>query len=165
MTKKILIAAFLLLGIFLIADIFKKNLLLQVKKGFNVIIAPLNVEHYLSCEQLPTTNQVKDVMRSHNDTILNLISLGSDSVIINGKKEKVKEYYGKKDQVYFFDGAYVSVLLNQYTNENNKNTGNDQICPKKADILIYFVRPEDKKQIQSVIGKDFFGIPYRMIKK
>lgn len=164
MSKKLIIAL-VLLSIFFVLGFSQKSFQSLVKKIFNTTITPLNVEHYLSCDQLPTTKQVKEAIQNHKDTILDLVSSGSDSVMINGKEVKIKEYYNKEDQTYHFDGAYISILLNQYTQENNNYTSNGQVCSDKADILIYFVRPEDKKHIQSVIGKNFYGVPYRMIKK
>lgn len=165
MNKKLLITALVIISTFLVFSLSQKSFQIQIKKAFNIILTPLNVEHYLSCDQLPTTKQVQKTIQDHKDTIIDLISIGSGSVMMNGKEENIKEYYKNQNQTYQFDGSYVSVLLNQYSQENNSNAGNSQVCPDKADILIYFVRPEDKKHIQSIIGKDFYGVPYRMIKK
>lgn len=111
-----------------------------------------NERHHLSCDQLPTIEEVDRVVREHKDVV--------DQIV----KEVGKHYRDddftpvwNSEQGMVSDGAdrgYVMFTWGETMDCLNTNRG---------DIHIFYLSHKDRVIIKRLIGGDtFFGIPYRL---
>jgi hypothetical protein len=98
-------------------------------------ILTANKEHYLTCNELPDKTQVEEIFQKHNETI-----------------QQIKNLYPDR----------IEISVNTY-NSNSSFNNRKLNCPEKADIIILLQTNEQRKKIEEILGKDFFGIPYRII--
>lgn len=109
-----------------------------------------NKNHYLSCDQLPSIEQVDKVVKEHKDVVEQII------------KDVGKRYHDsevtpiwKENTVTDGESFYVSFSWGE-SYPDCQNTG-------KGDIEIMYSVHQDRIIIEKIINEyRFFGIPYRL---
>lgn len=92
-----------------------------------------NEDHFVSCEQLPSIDEVTKVVDLHKQLIQEIEAVNPNSIVIS---------------IGTSPFHYVNKTLN---------------CSGKADLLITYSSKSDAERIKEIISTDrFFGIPYRM---
>lgn len=147
--KKIFITVLLVLAGLSIIMVISERKTHFVSKFLDNVIAD-NKNHYLSCDQLPRTDQVDKTVREHKDTVEQIV------------KEVGKRYRDteitpvwKDNTVTDGESFYISFSWGEPYPEC-QNTG-------KGDIEIMYPGHQDRVIIEKIINGDkFFGIPYRL---
>ncbi len=106
--------------------------------------------HYLSCDQLPSVEQVDTVVKEHKEVIEQLIKAA-------GKRfhdTKITPLW-EENMVKDGEDSYISFSWGE-PYPDCQNTG-------KGDIQIMYPSHQDRVVIEKIINGDtFFGIPYRL---
>lgn len=115
-----------------------------------------NVEHHLSCEQLPTREETNKIVQAHRDSIEKIIR---ESAGPYHKNEEVPIFWDEENMsVYDEDsqkGFYISASWGAAKNCENMD---------KAELLITYPGHPERVIIQNIINSStFFGIPYRLM--
>ena len=92
-----------------------------------------NRDHFASCDELPTINQVSTVLNIHQRLVEQIEAINPEKVFVSM-------------------GTSPFHYVNQVVE-----------CPGKADLLITYVSSEDKTAIEKILRLEEFSIlPYRM---
>jgi vancomycin permeability regulator SanA len=115
-----------------------------------------NVEHHLSCDQLPTREETNKIVQVHRDSIEKIIR---ESAGPYHKNEDVPIFWDEENMsVYDEDpqkGFYISASWGAAKNCENMN---------RAELLIAYPGHTERLIIQNIINSStFFGIPYRLM--
>lgn len=153
MTKKKLFIAIILVLVALSAVVvISERKTHFVTKFFDSVIAD-NINHYLSCDQLPTVEEVTKAVQAHKDVMEKIVKEigsryrdGDIKVTWEIKDSSGMALEGDKDGSYF--GVYWGEA------PSCQNTG-------KGDILFDYLSHSDREIIEKILGTNFFGIPYR----
>jgi cellulose synthase/poly-beta-1,6-N-acetylglucosamine synthase-like glycosyltransferase len=130
-----LVSIFLIiLVIFLLLNIPSKNSLSRpVKRAYSSVVLA-NKENYLNCSEMPEIELVEKVYNDNRDLIIGIKNINNN----------ISSPVIEKDKALPF--------------------GHDKWnCPGKANILITVDSDEAKKRIIETLGKDFKGVPYRVV--
>ena len=121
-----------------------------VGKTFNSVITD-NINHYLSCEQLPTVGEVNKTIQVHKDVVEKVI------------KEIGSRYHDGDIKVIWEDGGNGSGRAIDDGSYFSSSWGESPLCQNtgKGDILFSYNSHSDREIIEKTFGADFFGIPYR----
>lgn len=147
--KKIFISIITALILIVAVSVISERKTHFVSKFLDNVIAD-NKNHYLSCDQLPTVEQVNKVVREHKDIVERIV------------KEVGKRYRNTEVTPVWRDNTvtdgesfYISFSWGESYPEC-QNTG-------KGDIEIMYPAHQDRVIIEKIINGDtFFGIPYRL---
>ena len=152
-SKTILLFASTVLVIVVVFFIEKNTHLIR-KMYDNTVLD--NVNHYLSCDQLPTRDEAKKVVQDHRDIIEKIIKetgqpyQEGEEVRVNWDEENMSATDGDPDRGY-------SVYISWGYAMNCENTD-------KAELSITYGGHRQRMIIQQIIdGPTFFGIPYRLM--
>ncbi|MEI6728196.1 MAG: hypothetical protein WCK98_00995 [bacterium] len=102
------------------------------------------------CSELPDNTKVKEVFNQNRGLLKELILLNGDYYFTPNYPEN-KEKITFNDTEYSYFGSNLSVEIGVYDN-----------CLNKADILFKVDTSKNAEAISNKLGKDFFGIPYRI---
>lgn len=147
--KKVFIATLLILVAFSVVAVISERKTHFVSKFADSVIMD-NKNHYLSCDQLPSVEQVDKVVKEHKDVV--------EKVIKDvGKRYRDSEAtpVWKENTVSDGESFYVSFSWGE-SYPNCQNTG-------KGDVEIMYPAHQDRIIIEKIInGSTFFGIPYKL---
>lgn len=110
-----------------------------------------NREHYVNCNKLPSISEASKILIDHKKEAIEIVSIGSDTVSINGSNLNVIEANKNPQDVY--TGSNVSFRLSEV---------NEGDCRNKAQLEMTAGGTKDYEKIRQIIGDTFFGIPYRI---
>jgi hypothetical protein len=150
--KKIFIIVILVLVALLMIGIISERKTHFVSKFLDSTISD-NINHYLSCDQLPTIEEVNKAVQTHRDTVEKIIKeIGS-----RYREGDIKVTWDVKDNGGTAlerdnDGSYFGVYWGEA--KGCENTG-------KGDILFDYLSHSDREIIEKTLGTNFFGTPYR----
>ena len=153
MTKKILfINILLILVVLLVVAVISERKNHFLSRFIDSAIMD-NKNHYLSCDQLPTIEEVNKTVQAHKDVLEKIIKeVGSR--YRDGEIKVIWEFSDNSGTAMEGDknGSYFNVSWGEAP--NCQNTG-------KGDILFLYDSHSDRKIIEKTLGENFFGIPYR----
>lgn len=115
-----------------------------------------NVNHYLSCDELPTQQEVDAVIKEHREVVEEIIKSIGD---LRDEKGNVRVYWDEEHR-RITDGnptSGISVLL---------SWGSARGCggTNRAEILITYNSHSQRVIIEKIISAPtFFGVPYRLM--
>ena len=150
--KKILIISLLVTVILIVGAIISEPRTHIIDRFFDNIAD--NRSHYLSCDQLPTIEEVNKTLQAHKDVLEKIIKeVGSR--YRDGEIKVTWEFNDNGGIALEGDknGSYFGV----YWGEPYPNCQNTV----KSDILFDYLSHSDREIIEKTLGTTFFGIPYR----
>ncbi|MCA9371968.1 hypothetical protein KC726_03645 [Candidatus Woesebacteria bacterium] len=106
-----------------------------------------NKNHYLSCDQLPTVEQVDQTVLAHKDIVERIVGVANDEEV------QITPYW---DRSMAADGKMWHIAV---------SWGPAPECQEKGrgDMLIQYKSHDDRIKIEHIIGGEtFFDIPYRL---
>lgn len=154
MKSKTILLLVITLLVILFVFFIEKNTHVIRKMYDNVVLD--NVNHYLSCDQLPTRDETKKVVQDHRDVIERIIKeIGQPyqeggEVRVNWDEENMSATDGDSDRGF---SVYVGWGHAMGCEDSNK-----------AELFISYGGHAQRMIIQRIINSpNFFGIPYRLM--
>ncbi len=160
MKKIILIIGIILLIVSAAVLIYFNNK--EIKSSVNSLFSLNSFEHGLTCNELPSAKEVRNVFETNLNMAIKVAEINGDEVKIDGLNVKVKNTSVYSNGLGYI-GHYVSISVYEYANNSDNLSLNKKECEDKADIKITITGKDDFDKVKQLLGSNFFGVPYRII--
>lgn len=160
MKKIILIIGIILLIVSAAVLIYFNNK--EIKSSVNSLFSLNSFEHGLTCNELPSAKEVRNVFETNLNMAIKVAEINGDEVKIDGLNVKVKNTSVYSNGLGYI-GPYVSISVYEYANNSDNLSLNKKECEDKADIKITITGKDDFDKVKQLLGSNFFGVPYRII--